>query len=104
LLAFSGEPECPRSPYPKEIEEKSERWFFLKLHGLTACPKRNSKTMTCNIPPYKRTFSTHFSLSSLQIVQRSRETTVQVIALPEGGYDPAEDLPFRLHAQLKMMN
>jgi hypothetical protein len=60
--------------------------------------------MTCNIPPYKRTFSTHFSLSSLQIVQRSRETTVQVIALPEGGYDPAEDLPFRLHAQLKMMN
>jgi E3 ubiquitin-protein ligase SHPRH len=103
LLALSGEPECPRSSYPEEIKEKSERWFFLlpQIAWPDCLSKEELEDNGMQHPSMHEDLLQ--ALFAFQSLGRAKvETTVQVIALPEGGYDPAEELPFRLHAQLNV--
>ena len=103
LLALSGEPECPRNPSPEEIKEKSERWFFLLPR--VAWPDGLSKEeIEDNGLQYSSLHEDLLeALFTFQSLGRAKiETMVQVIALPEGGYDPAEELPFRLRVQLNV--
>ncbi|OAX33387.1 hypothetical protein K503DRAFT_786536 [Rhizopogon vinicolor AM-OR11-026] len=103
LLALSDESECPRNPHPEEIKEKSERWFFLLPQ--VAWPDGLSKEeIEDNCLQYPSVHEDLLeALFTFQSLGRAKvETTVQVIALPEGGYDPAEELPFRLHAQFNV--
>lgn len=103
LLALSGEPESPRNSDPEEIKLKSERWFFLLPQ--IAWPDGLSKEgIEDNGMQYS---SAHEDLLEALFIFQSLgrakvETNVQVIALPEGAYDPVEELPFRLHAQLNV--
>ncbi|KAG2135375.1 SNF2 family N-terminal domain-containing protein [Suillus bovinus] len=97
LLALSGEPDCPVNHCPEEIKEKSERWFFLlpQVAWPDALEEEEDGTQHHN--------DLLKALFAFQSLGRAKiETSVQVITLPEGGYDPAEELPFRLCAQFNV--
>ncbi|KAG1857719.1 SNF2 family N-terminal domain-containing protein [Suillus subalutaceus] len=97
LLALSGEPDCPVNHYPEEIKEKSERWFFLLPQvAWPDAPEEEEDGIQQHGDLLKALF-TFQSLGRAKI-----ETSVHVITLPEGDYDPAEELPFRLCAQFNV--
>jgi len=103
LLALSGEPEPPRSPCPKEFKEKSERWFFLlpQVPWPDGLSKVDIEDKGVHYSPVHEDLLE--ALFTFQSLGRAKvETNVQLITLPQGSYDPAEELPFRLHAQLNV--
>ncbi|KAG1773736.1 SNF2 family N-terminal domain-containing protein [Suillus placidus] len=97
LLALSGEPDCPVNHYPEEIKEKSERWFFLLPQVAWPDAPEEEEDGTQQHGDLLKALFTFQSLGRAKI-----DTSVQVITLPEGGYNPAEELPFRLCAQFNV--
>ncbi|KAG2361595.1 SNF2 family N-terminal domain-containing protein [Suillus spraguei] len=97
LLALSNEPDCPVNHYPEEIKEKSERWFFLLPQVVWPDALEEEEDSTQQHRDLLKGLFTFQSLGRAKI-----ETSVQLIILPEGGYDPAEELPFRLRAQFNV--
>ncbi|KAG1816837.1 SNF2 family N-terminal domain-containing protein [Suillus subaureus] len=97
LLALSSEPDCPINHYPEEIKEKSERWFFLLPQ--VAWPEAHEEEED-DMQQHGDLLKALFTFQSLG--RAKIETSVCVITLPEGGYDPAEELPFRLCAQFNV--
>ncbi|KAG1750477.1 SNF2 family N-terminal domain-containing protein [Suillus paluster] len=103
LLALSGEPQYPMNPYPEEIKEKSERWFFL-LPRVAWPDGLSEEELGDNDMQYASVHEDLLkALFTYQSLGRAKiETNVQVITLPEGGWDHTEELPFRLFAQFNV--
>ncbi|KAG2078621.1 hypothetical protein BDR04DRAFT_1087088 [Suillus decipiens] len=97
LLALSNEPDSPVNHYPEEIKEKSERWFFLLPQVVWPDALEEEEDGKQQHHDLLKALFTFQSLGRAKI-----ETSVQVITLPEGSYDPAEELPFRLRAQFNV--
>ncbi|KAG1893017.1 SNF2 family N-terminal domain-containing protein [Suillus fuscotomentosus] len=97
LLALSGEPDCPINRHPEGIKEKSERWFFLLPQVAWPNAPEEEEDATPHHDDLLKALFIFQSLGRAKI-----DTTVQVITLPEGGYDPVEELPFRLCAHFNV--